>query len=532
MAGSINRRQLLQAGGALLGAGALATALPSGAAAVEGGIRPYYPKGGRFTRLHVIDDQQVSGAESVMVGTLQGLAARSSTHPHVYVNSPNSPTDLWLGDLQDHYGVTATPVTSAWDLLARYPSITGYVLYDVADGTSVAVATNLAGILGAVAVDVSIQDKAVAAGLSKRADARGKDDAWMLANLWPALRHDFAVEQKPSFGVQLRDLATMARAPLFYSGNSATRDQLIHALDADSPVIGWGDASNGEDKFVSPDSHAGVFELACDWGRNLSTLSGVRIERLRQRTRTSTAPAEPNVHYVTFAVTDGDNAQWLLTSLPYDKNWWASPLRGTVPLGWGIPPTLLDLAPSAMRWYYGDASGGANPDEFIVGPSGSGYMYPSQYPDDRLTVHTGRLDSYLHRTDLSVVQILDFGALDKVSVWDRYTARSGVAGLFYLEYSRYDGEQGRVVWSNGKPVVSARHMLWDGLSGADETTVTNAINAAPRDPTSTAGYTFVTVHAWSKTLANIRAVVDNLASDVRVVTPTTFTHLLANNVRR
>jgi hypothetical protein len=481
----------------------------------------------------VIEDDQLSPAESVMTGTLQGLAARPAFpigRPHIYVNVPDSPTDLWLTDLRDHYGVETSAVTDAWDLLSRYRSVTGYVLYDVTDGPSVAVATTLAGILGAVAVEVSIEDKAVAAGLVRRADARGRDDAWVLANVWSRLRHDFAIEQKPSFGVQLRDLATMARAPLFYSGNGATRDQLVHALDADSPVIGWGDASDGEDTFVSPDSHAGVFELACDWGRNLSTLSGVRLERLRQRTRPGTTRAEPGVHYVTFVVTDGDNAQWLLTTLPYDKNWWASPLRGTVPLGWGIPPTLLDLAPSAMRWYYDAASGGAHPDEFVVGPSGSGYLYPSQYPDDRLRTHTSRLDSYLHRTDLSVVQILDFGALDKVSVWDRYTARSGVAGLLYLEYSRYNGERGRVVWSNGKPVISARHMLWDGLAGADETSVIDAINAAPRDPTSAAGYTFVTVHAWSKTLANIRAVVDNLAPDVRVVTPTTFTGLLAKNV--
>ena len=37
-------------------------------------------------------------------------------------------------------------------------------------------------------------------------------------------------------------------------------------------------------------------------------------------------------------------------------------------------------------------------------------------------------------------------------------------GLIYLEYSRYDGLKGRVVWANGKPVISARTMLWDGLA--------------------------------------------------------------------
>jgi hypothetical protein len=396
-----NRRQLLRAGGALLGAGAVAAALPgaasAGTATDTAAARPYFPKGAPFERLYVVTDQQLTAAESVLVGTLQGLVARSPAQPHVYIDTPDSPTHLWLTDLQDRYRVTATAVTGAWDLLARYRrAVTGFVLYVAADAPSVAVATTLAGILDAVAVDVTVEDRAAALGLRRRADARGRDDSWVLDTQWSRLRHDFAVEQKPDFGFQLRDLAAMARAPLFYDGNTAVRDRLVHALDADSPVIGWGDASNGEDTFVSPDSHAGVFELACDWGRNLSTLSGVRLDRVRQRTRTGTAPAERGVHHVTFVVTDGDNAQWLLTSLPDDPKWWASPLRGSVPLGWGIGPTMLDLAPSAMRWYYDDAVAGA--DQFVVGPSGSGYMYPSQYPDDRLRLHTARLDSYLRRT--------------------------------------------------------------------------------------------------------------------------------------
>lgn len=527
----VSRRGLLRTGAGLAGAGALGAMLPD-AAAAQTPVPAYFPHGGPFSALYTVTDDELNAAEGVLTGTLQGLAARAGRDvARVYVTVPDSPTAVWLADLQSRYGISATAVHGAWELLARYPQVRGYVLYDASDGTSTSVATTVAGLLDAVAVDATIEADAVAAGLSRLADVRGRDDAWAMATYWPQLRHDFAVEQKPSYGFQLRDLATMARAMLFYDGNSAFREQLIEALDADSPVIGWGDATNGENTFVSPDSKAGDFEIAADWARNVSTLSGIRIDQLHQHGGSGTPVAEPGVHYVTFVVTDGDNAQWLLTSLQNDPNWWANPHRGTVNLGWGIPPTLLDLAPSVMRWYYEDAANGQYRDQFTVGPSGAGYMYPSQYPADRLRLHTSRLNGYLARTDLSVVQILDFDALDSVETWDAYTAQPTVDGLLYLEYSRYDAGGGRIVWSNGKPVISARNMLWDGLPGADETTVASAINAAPRDPTSPDGYTFVTVHAWSKSLDSIKSVVEQLAPDVRVVPPVDFTRLVAGTVR-
>ncbi len=536
MARVIDRRAFLKVGGSAVGV-TLAASVPGPAAGAAPRPRfSYYPKGAPFRSLYVIDSTTMSTDEGVLVGTLQGLAARVHDHPHVYVSSPNSAYVTWLDDLRDHYGVTVTPVRDAWDLLARYRAgataaarPAHYLLYSDADG-SVSVATTLAGLTGALAVSETIEDQATAAGLRRLMDVRGRDDAWVRANYWSDLRHDVILEQKPTFSYQLRDYATMSRSMLFYDGNSDLREQLVTALDDDSPVIGWGDASHGEDAFVSPSSKAGAFTIAADWATNVSTLSGVSADRLTQRSPGRDVGVESGVHYVTFMVTDGDNVQWLLGSLQNDAGWFASPLRGTLTMGWGISPSLIDLAPSAMRWYYDHESTGAHHDEFVVGPSGGGYLYPSQFPAKTLDLHTSRLDDYMGRADLRVVQILDFNAFDRTDVWDSYTARSSIAGLVYLEYSRYDSLGGAVRWSRGKPVISARHMLWDGLDGADEASVVSGINAAPRDPSSVAGYTVVMVHAWSKKLANVKTVVDQLATDVRVVTPTAFTRLMTANV--
>lgn len=541
---SIDRRRFLALSAAVATAATAGSmAAPTGAAHAEGRAgRRYFPQGGSFDRLRVINADALDPAEGVLAATLQGLVARAPRQhpllppgaPRVYISTSDaSPTSLWLDDLQQEHGVEVDAVDSVWDLLARYrkrpgrPGISGYLLYD--DDASLSVATTLAGLTRTVAVHTSLEQQAVDAGLQRFADVSGRDDRWLTATHGHRIRRDFAIEQKPSFSHQLRDLSTMAGAQLFYDGNTDYRRELVSRLQPDSPVIGWGDASSGEDSFVSTSSKAGTFVIAADWASNLSTLSGVRTRPPKQRGRRPAPPAASGTHHVTFVVTDGDNVQWFLTSLQRDPKWWAAPERGSVPLGWGMAPTLVDLAPSVMRWYYRDAT---EQDEFVVGPSGSGYFYPSQYPADRLRLATETLASYMERTDLGVVQILDFEALDRVDVWDQYTRHDAVDGLFYLEYSRYDGGNGRIVWSNDKPVISARRMLWDGLDGADEQNVADAINAAPRDPGSADSYTLVSVHAWSKDLAAIRTVVEKLDPHVRVVSPGAFTRLVSENVRR
>ena len=393
------------------------------------------------------------------------------------------------------------------------------------------VATTVAGLTGAVAVDETLEPAAKAHGLRLVADVRGKDDKWVKQKYWPQLSHSFAVEQKPDFANQLRDYATMAGALVFYDGNSAFRRQVVRDLDTDAATMGWGDASQGEDSFVSMSSQAGVKTIAADHARNLAPLSGITLDRISQRATARVPDPEPGTHHVAFLVTDGDNIQWMLGDFQSSTNWFANPHRGTLDLGWGISPSLVDVAPSVMRWYYDNASTGAHHDRFVVGPSGGGYLYPSMFPRAALDLHTERLATAMGRADLGVVQILDFDAFDDTALWSTYLKRREIDGLIYLEYSRYDTHKGRIVWARDKPVISARTMLWDGLAGADEASVTAELNAAGRDPSTAAGYSIVLWHAWSKTVDNVKTVVDGLARHVKVVTPDALVTLVTRNVR-
>lgn len=478
--------------------------------------------------LYSIPDSALSGAESTLVATLQGIVARTSTQ-QIYIDLVAGGYPTWLQDLQTSYGVTVSPVADPWWLVDHFQSsLTGYILYQSGDD-SINVATSLAGVERAVAVEASLESQAIAHGLSLVLDVRGLDEAWVQANHGHRLNPFAAFEQTEGLDHQLRDYAVLSRALTFYDGNSSFRDTVMDDLGLDGIAYGWGDASLGEDVFIGSSSERGVFTVPSDHAHNLAPLSGMPVQVQSQATHSSPA-AQSGVHYASFLMTDGDNVQFLLGNFQSDTRWFGSPLRGSFDMGWGIPPSLARIAPTVMRWYYDNASTSPGRDFFVVGPSGGGYLYPSQYPAADLQLHVDRMAAWMALGDLNQVEILDHHSLFDTSLWDVYTARPEIDSLIYLEYGDHSEPQGTLVWSNDKPVLTPRIKLWNGLPNSDETTIQNVINSAPRDPTSPQGYSLVIVGIWGHSLDDIDSIIAGFSPDVQVVTPGALASLVADNV--
>ncbi len=490
----------------------------------------YYPKGTTPTYLYAIAESGMTKQERVMIATLQGLLAKTSA-TGIWIEPPGESShsySTWLSYLNSEYGVEYETKTDPWWLLDHFKSgIDGYILYE--DGNdSVNAATSLAGVMNAIVVEQGMEERVQSYDLACLLDVRNRDEAWIKANYWDQLRHDLVVEQRESFTTRLRDYAALVNTFTFFDEKDPLfRASVMGSLEDDSVCLGWADPPYGEDKFIGQNSARGVFQLPSDHARNLSILSGISEASLSQNTH-QTPVLEEDVHYVTFLMTDGDNVQWVLGDFQSDpkSRWWASPFRGTFNMGWGISPSFIDLAPSVMKWYYNTASNGEYKDYFVVGPSGGGYQYPSSYPPEELDLHVQRLNDYMGRADLSIVEIIDFN-LYNTSVWDKYTAQPNIDGLFFLEYSRYNSYNGTIVWSNDKPVISAREMLNSFL---DELIIINNVNSASRDPHSADGYSLVMVGCWNKDLSDIQTTIEGFADDVRVVTPEVFVKLITENV--
>ncbi|WP_053372293.1 GxGYxYP domain-containing protein [Paenibacillus sp. FJAT-27812] len=485
----------------------------------------YYEKAAyRAKKLNVIKLADMTESESVMIATLQGLVA-NQTSEQIYILPESGNYGQWLKDLEDQYGVKTKSYDDPWKLLKNYKKyVDGYLVWKKGD-SSINAATSLAHMKQSVLVEQGEVSKVK--GYKKVMDLSGKDEAWVKSTYWKKIDHGLFIEQKEEMGPKLRDYAAMTGAFTFYDGNSAFRQTVMDAADPDSVLLGWGDASGGEDQFIRPSSDAGVFTLPADHAYNLSVLSGFKLQKLKQKTAAAPA-AEDNVHYVSFVMSDGDNIQWMLNDLgEKGKPWFGNANRGSFDMGWAISPSMIDLAPTVAERYYKDAS---ERDAFVVGPSGGGYMYPSRYPAAELDQHLNSLNDYMGKMDLGLVEVIDFNAFNNTELWDKYTAQPNVDGVIYLEYSNHKALNGALKWANGKPVVTPREMLWEGNAGSDNASVVNHINAAPRNPKSAAGYSLVLVHAWSKSMDDVKAVIDQLDDDVRVVTPVEMVGLIKEQV--
>ena len=128
--------------------------------------------------------------------------------------------------------------------------------------------------------------------------------------------------------------------------------------------------------------------------------------------------------------------------------------------------------------------------------------------------------------DLRICEILDDqDCFARTDLWSAYLRQPNIDALFYFG----PGATGGISWVKGKPVIAQRDVLWAGLT--EEGRLIQNINARPADPASADGYTLVLVHCWTKSLTDVRTVVDGLREDVDVVTPRDFVALINQNLK-
>lgn len=483
--------------------------------------------------LYVINENNMSKAEQTMISTLQGLIASKSKN-QIYILSSNEPDyEIWLKDLKKNYKVKYEIVKNPWNLVSKFKKyIDGYTLYSSVKEHTINNACTLASLHNSIAIDESIEDILNSYGITNFIyDCRDTDKYWAYNNLWDlGLNHSTVIELSSDKYIPLRDYAILSKSLIFYEddiNDASFRETIFNSMDDGGRILGWGP---DEHTNVSIASKAGIDMIAADWSYNLSVLSSYKSVPLKQNINKD-IEKEDGFHYVTFIMSDGDNQQWLLGSNFNNKNWFGSPYRGDFNLGWSLSPSLYYLAPTVFNSYYCAAKN----DNFVVPASGNGYMYPSKFPADKLSDYTKRLNDYMAEVDEHSVLILDDEAFYKKELWDKYTFNSNIDGLLYLNYDKNDAYEGEIIWSNNKPVISCRDLLWAGLEDENEliNNINNRIDEGYTDITSPNSYTFVYVHVWSNTMDNVNHVVTMLNKNpkVKIVTPDTFIKLIKDNVQ-
>lgn len=496
-------------------------------------LSDYYIKNSIIPKhLYVISEANMSKEEQTMISALQGIISTKS-NSQIYILSKNEPDyKIWLADLNKNYNISYENISDPWKLLNMFKyTITGYIIYCNSNLSSINNSCSLASLKDALPIEESLESKVNSLGINTLIeDCRNTNSYWAYENLWNSgLNHSTVIQLSPDKSMALRDYAIMSKSLIFYENNindTSLRKGIFNSMDENSRCLGW-----GPDEFnnISIASKYGVDIIASDWSYNLSVLSSFKETPQRQKTQIE-IPEEDNIHYVTFIMSDGDNQQWLLGNNYSSEKWYGSKNRGNFNLGWTLSPSLYFLAPTVFNKYYESAIS----DYYLVSPSGNGYIYPSKYPKDKLINYTNRLNEYMKKVDEKYVVIIDDNSFYDIDLWDKYTSCSNIDGLFYLDYKRGNNYKGEIIWSNNKPIVSCRDLLWDDLENEDELInyINSRVNLDYIDITNPESYTFVYVHVWSKDMDNLQKVVNKLNSNpkIKVVTPDIFMRLIKNNI--
>lgn len=486
-------------------------------------------------KLYVISENDMTKAEQTMITTLQGIVS-SKSNEQIYILSDSEPDyKLWLEDLKKNYNVKYKLIKDPWKLLKIFKSyVDGYILYTTFNPPSINNACSLASLKNSLAIDEAIEEKVKEQGLTKLVkDCRDTDKYWAFNTLWNSgLNHSTVIEISPDKPLALRDYAITSKSLVFYEDNVndfSFRESIFKSMDDNGHCLGWGP---DEHTNVTIASKHGIDVTAADWSYNLSVLSSYTSIPRKQK-QESNFKGEDGVHYVTFIMSDGDNQQWMLGSNYSSKNWFGSPYRGDFNLGWSINKSLYYLAPTVFHKYYESAGSSKYFDNFVTSPSGNGYMYPSKFPINKLDSYTNTLSEYMKKVDQNYVLILDDEALYKTNIWDKYTCHDNIHGLLYLNYYKNNSYEGKIVWSNNKPIVSCRDLLWWGLESETNIVdnINKRINLGYTDIKNPNSYSFVYVHVWSNTMDNVNNVITKLNQNpkVRIVTPNTFMKLIRKN---
>ncbi len=474
-------------------------------------------------------------ADALTVATLQGVLANVS---ETQILIKDGAYRKYLPYL-DAEVLETGPEGAAWTAETLLDSFgaqaSGYVL---CDRESAAAAVSVAAALQAVAVYEELEPAAKKAGLELKEDVRGwDDDTLRKSEYFTRLSRKIAVEQTVALAPKLVDLAVMAGA---YFGFTDTTDEKAHKkafsfLDDNALVFGW-NPTLGEYKTVASLSSLNACLVPADHGSNYSVLSGFSEALPAQRTETENLPAKG--HTVCLVMTDGDNLQWMTTAYTNEGHY-GSGLRGSSPMGWGIPASLPEIAAPMGKYLYENMTA---KDEFITQIGGLGYTYPSMWKNKAaLAGMAAQLAYEMERANTHIAAVLDDGAFGDKSL-DTLASQQGIDGLFYFDYADYAGYGGEIRFVEDTPVIAARYRLWNGSDGCSPAEIAASINAASKDPASIEAYSLVAVHAWSgldengnfteggDTMKAVRQLVDALDADVRVVTPGEFVRLVKDSL--
>ena len=496
----------------------------------------------------------LSKDERSAIQCLQGLVGR--TQASIFINYGYQ-ASAELADLEKA-GCTLLYKDengSNWDLTSlinRYSQhITdnGYVLFSDADThAQINLAFNYATVNGWLAVPVSAEAKAIAAGLEKKLDLSTTVLDFTHEQAFYEEHRDFfrkdCLVHLYAMASGLRDLAVQQKIFITYVEDSdyvarAYRDMLYSELEPASMILGW---CKYEIKHTECAGRFGHYVIPSDHSFNTSVLNCNRVETGRIGNENVTAPElDPTKHYVAIVWSDGDNAQWISNGYSEFHTWQSYDID--IPVTWTFAPQMYKFSSTAVK----KALDNKDPeDSFITGPSGAGYARISMMSPSEVRAYSDLTAAAMLKSGITTMTLLDeikteidFASYAaKLGYFARYdNITGGILQVDPDDYTGgYGGGRGRVFFANDKPFVSVGFSLWHPSGDAAQVNQewlkaqADIINSYPADINTINGYTVINVHPWTVGPDDLAYFVSQLDDGVEFLSADELLAAVAQNI--
>lgn len=235
---------------------------------------------------------------------------------------------------------------------------------------------------------------------------------------WKDCTHRLILSQPPKEAFHLRDLCTATACAMVFLENRDESERLVYEKfladmePGNAIAMGW---YTEERSGITTATSFGLSTIPADHFCNPTVYAQDKPVHVRPEKE---APEVKNKIYAALFVSDGDNIQY---NERYMRVFWdkSAPDRGKTCINWTISPSLVDVAPDIMNYYYDNST---EKDCFVSGPSGLGYAMPVNTLNEEIEAKNYVKDdnNFAKYVTLSN-RYFERAGLRAVTIWDNLT---------------------------------------------------------------------------------------------------------------
>jgi len=371
---------------------------------------------------------------ALLFASLQGIV--NSEKPRILVLRYNH----WIPHMG--FSLNLYMFEERFELIKKYQSyIKGIVLYDTSISPQyVNLASTIANInKGYVPVTRYIKDQLEENGIffenKNIIDITGLDMKtdyriyrYLYDTYWKKCSKRLLINLPAHHFFPVRDIAAATGAAVIYPDVQTPEGKMILELflkdmadsKSSSVIMGW---YTNERQGIVTATNYGIPTLPADFYRSGTVYGGV--SHLIKPPRVPKRGELENKAYIALYMSDGDNIQYVQNAMTGIWNR-SRNYRGKTAINWTIAPSLSDIGPGILNYFYGSAT---DKEYFVTGPSGLGYIMPfnsalgakDHLDSPKYAADFARMNEiYLQKSGLRVITVWD-GANDMVrNAYEQY----------------------------------------------------------------------------------------------------------------